>query len=211
MRRITSRFALLLAAAGILPLLVYGAVSIFSLREATQKIRHHRQRERRAACCRANWSVRSDQRRHSSISRRHSQKTRISTVGSRIASSRMRSSTFPEFREVTLYDAAAAQLASSRVGQSKLQFPQSGTTFGSNITVSPIDIDGDLLPTSDRRHQIDQGRPKLRLARRRDQPRGNVADGRSDQSRRAGLCARRRVKRPVDRPWQPQRKGARRP
>ena len=37
MRRITSRFALLLAAAGILPLLVYGAVSIFSLRDATRR------------------------------------------------------------------------------------------------------------------------------------------------------------------------------
>ena len=37
MRRITSRFVLLLAAAGILPLLVYGAVSIYSLRDATRR------------------------------------------------------------------------------------------------------------------------------------------------------------------------------
>ena len=37
MSRITSRFALLLAAAGILPLVVYGAVSIYSLRDATRR------------------------------------------------------------------------------------------------------------------------------------------------------------------------------
>ena len=37
MKRITSRFVLLLAVAGILPLLVYGAVSIYSLRDATRR------------------------------------------------------------------------------------------------------------------------------------------------------------------------------
>jgi signal transduction histidine kinase len=55
---------------------------------------------------------------------------------------------FPEFREITLYDAAGAQVASSRVVQSKLQFPQSGTSFGPNITLSPIGIDDDFLPTA---------------------------------------------------------------
>jgi signal transduction histidine kinase len=53
---------------------------------------------------------------------------------------------FPEFREITLYDATGAQQASSRVGQSKLQFPETGTAFGPNITFSSIDIDADLLP-----------------------------------------------------------------
>src|SRR3954464_4939713 len=37
LRRITSRFALLLTAAGILPLVVYGAISIYSLRDATRR------------------------------------------------------------------------------------------------------------------------------------------------------------------------------
>jgi signal transduction histidine kinase len=55
---------------------------------------------------------------------------------------------FPEFHEITLYDATGEQLASSRVGQSKLQFPQSGTSFGQNIILSPIAIDDDLLPTA---------------------------------------------------------------
>jgi signal transduction histidine kinase len=55
---------------------------------------------------------------------------------------------FPEFREITLYEVAGSQLASSLLGESKLQFPQSGTTFGPNLTLSPIGIDDDFLPTA---------------------------------------------------------------
>jgi len=55
---------------------------------------------------------------------------------------------FPEFREIALYNSAGAQIASSRVGLSQVPFPQSGTAFGPNITVSPISIDNDLLPTA---------------------------------------------------------------
>jgi hypothetical protein len=55
---------------------------------------------------------------------------------------------YPEFREITLYDEAGLQIASSRVGQSKIQFPQTGTNFGSDVTVSPIGIDDDFLPTA---------------------------------------------------------------
>jgi two-component system NtrC family sensor kinase len=55
---------------------------------------------------------------------------------------------FAEFREISLYDAAGIQLASSRVGKSTLLFPESGTSFGSNIIISPITIDDALLPTA---------------------------------------------------------------
>ena len=55
---------------------------------------------------------------------------------------------FPEFREITLYDAAGAQVASSRVGQSKVQFPQSGTELRPEHHASPIGIDDDFLPTA---------------------------------------------------------------
>ena len=55
---------------------------------------------------------------------------------------------FPEFREITLYDAAGVQIASSRVVQSKVQFPEVGTKFGPTITLSPIGIDDDFLPTA---------------------------------------------------------------
>ncbi len=99
---------------------------------------------------------------------------------------------FSEFREITLYDAAGAQLASSRVGQSKLQFPQSGTSFGSEHHALADRHRRRFPANRRRRHQADAARPKLRIACRRNQPRRNVADGRSDSRRRSGLCARRR-------------------
>jgi two-component system, NtrC family, sensor kinase len=145
LRRITSRFALLLAAAGILPLLVYGAVSIFSLREATRRsvITGNENVARRVAeqiglYVQTNVDILQSVAgtlEDTNLDRRQQDRILKNAVLD-----------FPEFREVTLHDATGAQLASSRVGQSNLQFPQSGTAFGSNITVSPIDIDGDLLP-----------------------------------------------------------------
>jgi two-component system, NtrC family, sensor kinase len=145
LRRITSRFALLLAAAGILPLLVYGAVSIFSLREATRRsvITGNENVARRVAE-QIGLYVQTNVDILQSVAGTLKDTNLDSQQQDRILKNAVLD--FPEFREVTLYDAAGSQLASSRVGQSKIQFPQSGTAFGSNITVSPIDIDGDLLP-----------------------------------------------------------------
>jgi signal transduction histidine kinase len=147
LKRITSRFALLLAAAGILPLLVYGAVSILSLREATRRsvITGNENVARRVAE-QIGLYVQTNVDILQSVAGTLEDTNLESRQQDRILKNAVLD--FPEFREVTLYDAAGGQLASSRVGQSKVQFPQSGTTFGSNITLSPIDIDGDLLPTA---------------------------------------------------------------
>ncbi len=86
LKRITSRFVLLLAAAGILPLLVYGAVSIYSLRDATRRSVITGNENVAQARRRADRPLRSDERRHSSIGRRRTSTTRTSRSGSRIAS-----------------------------------------------------------------------------------------------------------------------------
>ena len=190
MKRITSRFALLLAAAGILPLVVYGAVSIYSLRDGTRRsvITGNENVARRVAeqiglYIQTNVDIlQSVAGNLTDTNLERWQQDRILKNGIL---------DFPEFREITLYDAAGGQLASSRVGQSKIQFPQSGTAFGSNITLSPIEIDGDLLPTAIVGHQADARRTKRGFARRRDQPRRDVADGRSHPGRRARVRARR--------------------
>ncbi len=147
MKRITSRFALLLGAAGILPLLVYGAVSIYSLRDATRRsvITGNENVAQRVAE-QIGLYVQTNVDILQSVASNLTDTNLEAWQQDRILKNAVLD--FPEFREVTLRDAAGAQLASSRVGQSKLQFPQSGTVFGPNITVSPIDIDGDLLPTA---------------------------------------------------------------
>ena len=145
MKRITSRFVLLLGMAGVLPLLAYGAVSIYSLRDATRR-----------SVISGNVNVAKRVSEQISLYVQTNVNILQSVAGDLESTNLERWQQdrilkndvldFPEFRELTLYDAAGAQLASSRVGESKLQFPQSGTAFGPNITVSPIDIDDDLLP-----------------------------------------------------------------
>ncbi|HKY21284.1 MAG TPA: sensor histidine kinase [Vicinamibacterales bacterium] len=147
MKRITSRFVLLLAAAGILPLLVYGAVSIFSLRDATRRsvITGNENVARRVAeqiglYIQTNVDI-------------------LQSVAANLQGTNLEpwqqdrilknaALDFPEFREIALYGPTGEQIASSRVGQSQVQFPQTGTGFGPYITVSPIAIDNDLLPTA---------------------------------------------------------------
>src|SRR5687767_8763777 len=147
LRRITSRFVLLLAAAGILPLLVYGAVSIFSLRDATRRsvIAGNENVARRVAE-QISLYVQTNVDILQSVAGNLSDTNLAQWQQDRILKNAVLD--FFEFREITLYDAAGSQLASSRVGQSKIQFPQSGTSFGPNITVSPIGIDDDFLPTA---------------------------------------------------------------
>ena len=147
MKRITSRFVLLLGAAGILPLLVYGAVSIYSLRDATRRsvITGNVNVAKRVAE-QINLYVETNVNILKSVAGDLEDTNLEQWQQDRILKNDVLE--FPEFRELTLYDAAGAQLASSRVGESKLQFPESGTAFGTSILVSPITIDDDVLPTA---------------------------------------------------------------
>jgi len=147
LRKITSRFVLLLAAAGILPLLVYGAVSIFSLRDATRRsvITGNENVARRVAE-QIRLYVQTNVDILQSVSGNLSDTNLAQWQQDRILKNAVLD--FPEFREIALYDAAGGQIASSRIGLSKVQFPQTGTSFGPNITLSPIGIDDDFLPTA---------------------------------------------------------------
>jgi signal transduction histidine kinase len=147
LRKITSRFALLLTAAGILPLVVYGAISIYSLRDATRRsvIAGNENVARRVAE-QIGLYVRTNINILQSVAANLENTSLEQWQQDRILKNAVLD--FSEFREVTLYDAAGTQLASSRVGGSTLRFPQSGTSFGPNVTISPITIDGDLLPTA---------------------------------------------------------------
>ncbi len=138
---------LLLAAAGVLPLLVYGAVSIYSLRDATRRsvITGNENVARRVAE-QIGLYVQTNVDILQSVAGNLSDTNLARWQQDRVLKNAVLD--FPEFREITLYDAAGTQVASSRVGQSKLQFPQFGTSFGSNITLSPIGIDDDFLPTA---------------------------------------------------------------
>jgi signal transduction histidine kinase len=147
LRRITSRFVVLLAAAGVLPLLVYGAVSIYSLRDATRRsVISGNENVARRVAEQIGLYVQTNVDILQSVAANLAQTNLAQWQQDRILKNAVLD--FPEFREITLFDAAGGQVASSRVGQSKLQFPQSGTSFGSNITLSAIGIDDDFLPNA---------------------------------------------------------------
>src|SRR5688500_14616172 len=147
LRGITSRFVLLLAAAGMLPLVVYGAVSMYSLRDATRRsVISGNENVARRVAEQIGLYVQTNVDILQSVAGNLSDTNLAQWQQDRILKNAVLD--FPEFREITLYDAAGTQVASSRVGLSKLQFPQFGTGFASNITLSPIGIDDDFLPTA---------------------------------------------------------------
>jgi adenylate cyclase len=55
---------------------------------------------------------------------------------------------FPEFREITLFDALGTPSATSRVGRPRVGVPTTGSLRNSRVTMSPIALDDDALPTS---------------------------------------------------------------
>jgi signal transduction histidine kinase len=147
LRRITTRFVVLLAAAGILPLLVYGAVSIYSLRDATRRsVIIGNENVARRVAEQIGLYVQTNVDILQSVAANLAHTNLAQWQQDRILKNAVLD--FPEFREITLYNAAGVQIASSRVGQSKLQFPQAGTSFGSNVTLSPVGIDDDFLPNA---------------------------------------------------------------
>jgi signal transduction histidine kinase len=55
---------------------------------------------------------------------------------------------FREFREITLFDESGKALASTRLGQPRVRIPREPQLPIGGVTMSPIRIDEDLLPTS---------------------------------------------------------------
>jgi signal transduction histidine kinase len=130
-----------------LPLVVYGAVSIVSLRNATRtSVISGNENVARRVAEQIGLYVQTNVDILQSVAGNLADTNLAQWQQDRILKNAVLD--FPEFREITLYDAAGNQLASSRVGSSKLQFPQSGTAFGTNITLSRIGIDDDFLPTA---------------------------------------------------------------
>ncbi len=147
MKRITSRLAALLAAAAVLPLLSYGVVSIYSLRDGTrQSVVSGNLNSARRAAEQIQLYIETNVKILQAVASDLEGTNLEPWQQDRILKNYVLE--FPEFRELTLYDATGSPVATSRVGKSVLQIPQSGTTLGNGITMSPMSVDDDLLPTS---------------------------------------------------------------
>jgi len=146
-RTLRVRFAAMLATAAVVPLLTYGVVSVYSLREGTRRTvtdgnlnvaRQVGEQVRRyistnlqilhaLAADLDNTELNADQQ-------------------DRIFKNYVLR--FPEFRELTAFDAAGRPIATSRIGAPTVAVPGDGAVELYGVRMSPVFVDNDMLPTA---------------------------------------------------------------
>jgi signal transduction histidine kinase len=146
-RHLATRFALLLALAAVLPLVGYGAISIVSLQRGTRDsvIAGNQNVATRAA----------DEIRRYITTNAELLKALAADLQNTALEQWQQDRIlknyalqFREFRELTLFDEAGTPIATSRIGKPGVQIPQRASLTVSDVTMSPIRVDADLLPTA---------------------------------------------------------------
>ena len=145
--KISTRFALLMAAAAVLPLLAYGAVSIFSLRTGAQEavIQGNLNVARRAAE-QIEQYVTSSVRILKAVSADLQQTALQPWQQDRILKNFVLE--FPEYRELTLLDENGRPTVSSSLGPPTVNVPGSEGVSIEGALMSRFSVDNDLLPTA---------------------------------------------------------------
>ena len=146
-RHIATRFALLLGAAAVVPLMAYGAVSIVSLQRGTREsVIHGNQNVSMRAAEEIRRYVVNNAELLKALAADLQNTELESWQQDRILKNYILQ--FREFREITLFDERGAMIATSRVGQPRVAVPQPAQLTINGISMSPIRVDEDLLPTS---------------------------------------------------------------
>jgi signal transduction histidine kinase len=146
-RHIAVRFALILALAAVLPLIAYGVVSILSLQKGTSEsiVAGNLNVANRAA---------EEIRRYVSTNAEilRSLAAHLKATGlqpwQQERSLKAHVIDFREFSEITLFDQSGAVVATSRIGAARVQIPRENVTTFDGITMSPIRLDDEGLPTA---------------------------------------------------------------
>src|SRR5258708_7642245 len=147
MKRITSRFVLLIATAAVLPLVVYGYVSVNSLRNGTE-----------TSVREGNLKVATQVAEQISMYMQHNTKV-LQSLGTEMGATGMSAwqedrilkdyvLKFREFREITVFDRAAKPLSTSALGKTRLIVPEPAQRSTKDDYIAPLRVDDDLLPTT---------------------------------------------------------------
>jgi signal transduction histidine kinase len=146
MRRITSRFVLMIATAAVAPLLVYGVLSVGQLRAGTtESVREGNLRVAQQVAGQIYQYIDHNIRVLRSVG------LELGTTGlqdwqrDRILKDFVLD--FPEFREITLFNAGGAAIATSRLIRPRASVPEPSLAV-SGIYVAPVNMDTDLLPSA---------------------------------------------------------------
>src|SRR5437762_14201663 len=146
-RRISVRFALLLAVAAVVPLLAYGFISLMSLERGTRQtvIQGNLNVATRAA----------EEIRRYVVTNADLLKTLSADLQDTGLTQPQQDRILKnyvlqvrEFREITLFAESGETLATSRVGKPRVQIPKATQLTVNGVMMSPIRVDEDLLPTT---------------------------------------------------------------
>jgi signal transduction histidine kinase len=148
MRRITSRFVMMVATAAVAPLIIYGAVSFSTLREGTQNsVEAGNLRVAEQVAAQLTLYIDNNARILRSLGQELTETNLALWQQSRILRNHVLE--FPEFRELSLFDASGRPVATSRIGQPETSMPPGRGRSTNGVQVEPIFQDDDLLPTTD--------------------------------------------------------------
>jgi signal transduction histidine kinase len=144
-RHIATRFALLLALAAVVPLIVYGIVSILSLRSGTrQSVVQANVAARAAEEIRRYITTNADLLKALAANLQDTGLTRDQQ--DRIIKNYVLE--IREFREITLFDEAGGVVATSRIGKPRVEVPKDAPLLIDRVSMSGIRVDEDLLPST---------------------------------------------------------------
>ncbi len=146
-RRIATRFAALLALAAVVPLIAYGVISILSLQRGTRQsvIAGNQNVATRAA----------EEIRRYVVTNAELLKALAADLQDTGLDKRQQDQIlknyvleFREFHEITLFDERGVMIVSSRIGKPRVSIPKDAPITIDGVSMSPIRVDDDLLPTS---------------------------------------------------------------
>lgn len=142
---ITPRFVVAIATAAVGPLLAYGLFSIYTLREGTsQSVREGNQNVTQRAAQQIEQYMRLNVRVLQTLATDLRNTYMLPWQQLRTLSDYALD--FSEFRELTLFSATGAVIATSRIGEATLQAPVDANS--DTPLIAPISLDDDLLPTT---------------------------------------------------------------
>ena len=146
MRRITSRFVLLIASAAIAPLVVYGAISLLNLQAGHRIIGQRGKPAGRGSGRGTDRAVHREQHPRAEICGPRRSAASTCSPGSSRGCSRTIVIDFPEFSEITFFGAGGRVIATSRVGDPTLSIPDATDVGSDGIYIAPLQIDEMALP-----------------------------------------------------------------
>lgn len=146
-RHITTRFALLLALAAVLPLVAYGVVSIYSLQRGTRlEVIEGNQNVATRAAEEIRRYVMTNAELLKALAANLQDTELTAAQRDRVLKNYVLQ--LREFREISLFAEDGAVLATSRIGAPRVAIPKNAAPFLDNVAMSAIHVDEDQLPTT---------------------------------------------------------------